>query len=103
MKADAVLVDLDRVESEPWLDPRSDIVEAFVQRAMGTDVETVVVGGRVVMEHRELKLDRRGALFAAVREFCAKGPERGAPGPRRHARAHQALCAEMVQWLAREW
>jgi len=73
MKADAVLVDLDRVENQPWLDPRSDIVEAFVQRAMGTDVDTVVVGGRVVMEHRQLKLLDVDALFAAVREFCAKG------------------------------
>ena len=73
MKADAVLVDLDRVENQPWLDPRSDIVEAFVQRAMGTDVNSVVVGGRVVMEDRELKLLDLEALFAAVREFCAKG------------------------------
>jgi cytosine/adenosine deaminase-related metal-dependent hydrolase len=73
MKADAVLVDLERVENEPWLDPRSDIAEAFVQRAMGSDVDTVVVGGRVVMEQRELKLLDVEALFAAVREFCSKG------------------------------
>jgi cytosine/adenosine deaminase-related metal-dependent hydrolase len=73
MKADAVLVDLDRVENQPWLDPRSDIVEAFVQRAMGTDVDTVVIGGRVVMEDREPKLLDVDALFAAVREFCANG------------------------------
>src|SRR5580765_309527 len=73
MKADAVLVDLDRVENQPWLDPRSDIIEAFVQRAMGGDVDTVVVGGRVAMEDRELKLLDVDALFAAVREFCAKG------------------------------
>ena len=38
MKADAVLVDLARVAREPWLDPRADIVEAFVQRAKGEDV-----------------------------------------------------------------
>jgi cytosine/adenosine deaminase-related metal-dependent hydrolase len=73
MKADAVLVDLERVENQPWLDPRSDIIEAFVQRAMGSDVDTVVVGGRVVMEDRKLKLLDVEALFAAVREFCAKG------------------------------
>jgi cytosine/adenosine deaminase-related metal-dependent hydrolase len=73
MKADAVLVDLDRVENEPWLDPRSDIVEAFVQRAMGTDVNTVVIGGRVAMQEKELKLLDVKALFAEVREFCSKG------------------------------
>ena len=73
MKADAVLVDLDRVENEPWLDPRSDIVEAFVQRAMGSDVNTVVIGGRVAMQEKELKLLDTKALFAEVREFCSRG------------------------------
>lgn len=73
MKADAVLVNLERVENEPWLDPRSDIVEAFVQRAMGSDIATVVVGGRLAMEDGRLLLLDVEALFAAVREFCSKG------------------------------
>ena len=73
MKADAVLVDLARVENEPWLDPRSDIIEAFVQRAMGSDVDTVVIGGRVAMQDKQLTLLDAKALFAEVREFCARG------------------------------
>jgi len=73
MKADAVLVDLERVQNEPWLDPRSDIIEAFVQRAMGSDVDTVVIGGRIAMQNRELTLLDVKALFAEVREFCSKG------------------------------
>jgi cytosine/adenosine deaminase-related metal-dependent hydrolase len=73
MKADAVLVDLERVANEPWLDPRSDIVEAFVQRAMGSDVDTVVIGGRVAMQEKQLTLLDVKALFAEVREFCARG------------------------------
>jgi 5-methylthioadenosine/S-adenosylhomocysteine deaminase len=73
MKADAVLVDLERVEHEPWLDPRSEIIEAFVQRAMGSDVDTVVIGGRIAMHNRELTLLDVKALFAEVREFCSKG------------------------------
>src|SRR5947209_18187437 len=73
MKADAVLVDLERVENEPWLDPRSDIVEAFVQRAMGSDVDSVVIGGRVAMQDKQLTLLDVKALFADVREFCARG------------------------------
>jgi len=40
---------------------------------MGIDVDTVMVGGRVVMEDRKLQLLDVDALFAAVREFCAKG------------------------------
>ena len=73
MKADAVLVDLERVENEPWLDPCSDIIEAFVQRAMGSDVDTVVIGGRIAMHEKKLTLLDVPALFADVREFCAKG------------------------------
>jgi hypothetical protein len=73
MKADAVLVDLERVENRPWLDPRSDIVEAFVQRSMGSDVVTVVIGGRPVMEDGKFQLLDVEALFRAVREYCAKG------------------------------
>ena len=73
MKADAVLVDLKRVENEPWLDPRSDIIEAFVQRAIGGDVDTVVTGGRVAMQDKRLTLLDVKALFDEVREFCSKG------------------------------
>ena len=73
MKADAVLVNLERVENEPWLDPRSDIVEAFAQRAMGSDVATAMVGGRVAMEDGRLGMLDVDALFREVRAFCEKG------------------------------
>ena len=97
MKADAVLVDLDRVENEPWLDPRSDIVEAFVQRALGTDVNTVVIGGRIALQEKELKLLDVKALFAEVREFCSKGlPEEH----RKRADALARLKPYMQKWYA---
>jgi hypothetical protein len=73
MKGDAILVDLDRVTRDPWIDPQFDITEAFVERAMGADVATVVVGGRIVVEdHRLLTIDV-DALYREVRPFCAKG------------------------------
>jgi len=73
MKGDAILVDLDRVTRDPWIDPQFDITEAFVERAMGVDVATVVVGGRVVVEdHRPLTIDVDG-LYREVRAFCARG------------------------------
>jgi cytosine/adenosine deaminase-related metal-dependent hydrolase len=82
MKADAILVDLDRVVNDPWLDPGLDIVEAFVQRAMGTDVATVMIGGKVVMEDRKPLTIDVDALYREVREFCAQGL---APEHRRRA------------------
>jgi 5-methylthioadenosine/S-adenosylhomocysteine deaminase len=73
MKGDAILVDLDRVARDPWIDPEFDIGEAFVERAMGADVATVVVGGRIVVDgHRPQTIDVE-ALYREVRDFCAKG------------------------------
>jgi len=73
MKGDAILVDLDRVTRDPWIDPELDIAEAFVERAMGADVATVVVGGRIVVEnHRPRTIDVE-ALYREVRTFCARG------------------------------
>jgi 5-methylthioadenosine/S-adenosylhomocysteine deaminase len=73
MKGDVILVDLDRVAHDPWIDPEFDVVEAFVERAMGSDVATVVVGGRVVIEnHRPQTIDVE-ALYREVRDFCGRG------------------------------
>ena len=43
-KGDAIRVDMNRVARDPWIDPAFDPIEGFVQRAMGSDVHTVVVG-----------------------------------------------------------
>jgi hypothetical protein len=73
MKGDAILVDLDRVARHPWIDPEFDIADAFVERAMGADVATVVIGGKIVVEnHQPRTIDVEG-LYREVREFCAKG------------------------------
>lgn len=72
-KADAILVDLDRVERDPWLDPAFDPVEGFVERAMGTDVHTVVIGGKVCVEDHAVTSMDVEALVREVRAFCDKG------------------------------
>ena len=73
MKADAMLVDLDRVARDPWIDPEFDIVDAFVERATGVDVNTVVIGGKIIVEdHQPRTIDVEG-LYREVRAFCAKG------------------------------
>jgi 5-methylthioadenosine/S-adenosylhomocysteine deaminase len=72
MKADAILVDLGRVERDPWIHPGLDPVEGFVQRAMGEDVRTVVIGGRVVMEERRILSIDVETLHRDVREVCSR-------------------------------
>jgi 5-methylthioadenosine/S-adenosylhomocysteine deaminase len=67
MKADAILVDLDRVLDDPWLTDELDIVEAFLHRAMGEDVATAVIGGRLVLEDRRFLTLDVAALYQEVR------------------------------------
>jgi hypothetical protein len=71
MKGDAILVDLDRVARDPWIDPEFDIADAFVERAMGADVATVAIGEKIVVEdHQSRPIDVDG-LCCQVRAFCA--------------------------------
>lgn len=72
-KADAILVDLDRVSRDPWLDPAFDPIEAFVERALGSDVHTVVVGGRVCVDDHVVTSMDVDALVREVRAVCDKG------------------------------
>lgn len=73
MKADAILVDLDNISNDPWLDERADKIEAFLQRGMGRDVANVVVGGKLVVEDRKFQMLDVDALFREVRDFCSHG------------------------------
>jgi 5-methylthioadenosine/S-adenosylhomocysteine deaminase len=99
MKGDAILVDLDRVARDPWIDPKFDIAEAFVERAMGADVATVVIGGKIIIEdHRPQTIDVE-ALYREVRAFCAKGL-----APEQRARADfLARIKPYVQAWYRTW
>jgi cytosine/adenosine deaminase-related metal-dependent hydrolase len=99
MKADAILVDLERVANDPWLDPELGIVEAFVQRGLGSDVATVVIGGKVVMEDRRLRTIDVDALYREVREFCAQGL---APEQRRRADMLRRIKPYAQAWY-RDW
>jgi cytosine/adenosine deaminase-related metal-dependent hydrolase len=67
MKADMILVDLDRVLRDPWMIDDLPITEAFVHRAMGEDVDTAIVGGRVVMEGRRMTTLDVDALYREIR------------------------------------
>jgi 5-methylthioadenosine/S-adenosylhomocysteine deaminase len=94
-KADAILVDMGRTSRDPWIDPAFDPVEAFVHRAMGSDVHTVVVGGKVCVEDHQLKTIDVPTLSKEVAAFCAKGLP-----PEHRARADflQRLKPYMRQW-----
>src|SRR5438067_6916844 len=87
MKADMILVDLDRVLRDPWMTDELPIAEAFVHRAMGEDVNTAIVGGRGVMQDGRLTTLDVDALYREIR----KPPRAIGPRRRRHAEPHGKL------------
>ncbi len=67
-RADVILLDLRR----PHLTPRHNLPGHLVYSASGSDVDTVIVDGRVLMRHRQfLTLDLDEVLERAQREFEA--------------------------------
>lgn len=94
MKADMILVDLDRVLRDPWLTADLPIAEAFVHRAMGADVDTAIVGGRVVMEGRRMTTLDVDALYREIR----KAARAISPRQRRHAEMLQRLKPYYQDW-----
>ena len=96
MKADMILVDLDRVLRDPWLTQDLPIAEAFIHRAMGQDVNTVIVGGRVVMEDRRMTTLDVDALYREIRKAARHIP----PRQRRHAEMLQRLKPYYQDWYA---
>lgn len=68
-RADVIVVDLTRAHSSP---EREDIVSALVYSAVGPDVQTAVIDGRVVMRDGELQtLNEREVVDEANREARA--------------------------------
>jgi len=94
MKADMILVDLDRVLRDPWMVEDLPIAEAFIHRAMGEDVNTAIVGGRVVMEHRKMTTLDVDVVYREIR----KAARAITPEQRRHAETLQRLKPYVQRW-----
>jgi hypothetical protein len=74
-------------------------MDAFVERAMGADVATVVIGGKIVVaDHQPRTIDVEG-LYREVRAFCAKGLT---PEQRAHADFFQKIKPYVQAWY-RNW
>lgn len=66
--ADLILVDLEQVLDEPWSAPDADILHMFLHRGMGHHVNTVIVGGEVVMRERKILSIDVETLYERARE-----------------------------------
>lgn len=71
-KADIILINLDRI-MEPWMDPRVPLLEAFIHRVRGTDVQTAIIDGKLVMYNREIITINKKELFKEIAKNASLG------------------------------
>jgi 5-methylthioadenosine/S-adenosylhomocysteine deaminase len=64
-KADLILIGLDHPNAVPMFDVYSQLAYAL----KGSDVETVVIGGRIVMRDRKLLTVKENEAIAKAREY----------------------------------
>ena len=63
-KADLILIDMDK----PHIHPLHNIISALAYSVQGSDVDTMIVDGKIIMENREIKtLDTEKIMFFAER------------------------------------
>jgi 5-methylthioadenosine/S-adenosylhomocysteine deaminase len=67
-RADLAILDLDR----PNIQPLNDPIAALAYSANGTEVETVMVGGRILMENREFTTIDRDKVIYEVNKVCER-------------------------------
>jgi 5-methylthioadenosine/S-adenosylhomocysteine deaminase len=67
-KADFILIGLDAPNAVPMYDVYSQLAYAL----KGSDVETVIIGGRVVMRDKKVLTVDEAAVIAKVREYKKK-------------------------------
>ncbi len=70
-RADIVLVNLKNI-TEPYIDPEVSIVSALLARGKGSDVDTVMIDGEIVMRNRKLTRINRDEIVAGVRESLSR-------------------------------
>ncbi len=73
MLADAILLDPSAIANDPWVSPDIDWLELLIHRAKGTDVRTVMVGGKIVVDDGRFTKYDVDALYREVRAVLNKG------------------------------
>lgn len=71
MQADCILVDLDEIMQAPWVTDTASLLRVVVHRALGRHVNTVVIGGEIVMEDRKILTVDEQALYEEIRAIGA--------------------------------
>ena len=94
-KADAILVDLEQIMNDPFVSPDLNMAEIFIHRAKGVHVNTVIVGGQVVMEDRKILTMDVEQLY---REVCKQAKKGISPQQRQFAENLQKIKPYYHKW-----
>jgi len=73
MKADLLLIDLDCIMENPWVSPNINIADLLICRGKGTDVNTVMVNGNIIIENHKFCNIDVDSIYDEVREQAKKG------------------------------
>ena len=65
-KADLILIDLDK----PWLRPVNNPIFSLIYSATGTEVDTVIIDGKIIMEKGELKTLDEEKIYSEVEKIA---------------------------------
>ena len=67
-RADLAILRLD----VPSMVPTNDLIAALSYSANGSEVDTVIIDGKIVMEHRELKTIDEERVYHEIAETCKR-------------------------------
>jgi hypothetical protein len=70
-----VLLDLHRM-TEPFVFPQHDIIDVLMYRGRAVDVDTVIVGGKILLQNRKLTHLDRQEIIRKLRESIPKDYEK---------------------------
>jgi cytosine/adenosine deaminase-related metal-dependent hydrolase len=72
--ADAVLIDLEAFACKPYLDPSIHVVDALLYRARGMDVDTVMIGGEMVLANKQFTRLDENKIITELAEIAEAAP-----------------------------
>ena len=72
-KADMILINLKEIEEFPWSDPETSFLHLLIHRALGRMVDTVIVGGKIIMKDRRMLTIDEDELYRQVCQEAQMG------------------------------
>jgi 5-methylthioadenosine/S-adenosylhomocysteine deaminase len=74
MKADIVVMSLKNMVDSPWISPDAKLLNILIHRWKGVDVETVIVGGKIIIESGEFLALDIDSIYEEARMQARMGP-----------------------------